>query len=103
MSYDRQQKATATAKATANGTSLQLSRRRNALHAHHLMRSILRRGSTRPHMSPSTNNIEETTYDPLGTWSGDENIDIREEDDDVDVCEKVKDLSNQEFPGKFRS
>ena len=48
------------------------------------------------------NDVEKTTYDPLGTWSDDENIDVREEEDDVDVSdEKVKELLNQEFPGKI--
>ena len=42
-------------------------------------------------------------YDPLGTWSDDDDIVVREEDDDVDVSEeKVKELLNQKFPGKFR-
>jgi hypothetical protein len=39
------------------------------------------------------NDVEKASYDPLGTWSNNEDIDVREEEDDVDVCEeKVKDL-----------
>jgi len=52
----------------------------------------------------SINHVEKTTFDPLRAWSDSADIDAIEEEETVDVCEeKVKELLNQEFPGKFRA
>ncbi len=48
--------------------------------------------------------IVKTSFDPLGTWSDDEEIDEGEKEAEIDVSEeKVKELLSQEFPGKFRA
>ena len=67
-----------------------------------LKRSLPKRGSRIQRILPTT--LRRQPVIPLGIWSEDEDIVVREEEDDVDISEKkMKGVLNREFPGKFRT
>ncbi len=99
VSYDRQQTAKAAAKAAAHVASVVAEKKGSASPQAKSSQARLLHVA-----NESMNAVEKTSFDPLGAWSDDEDLDVGEEDTDVDICEeKVKELLNQEFPVKFRA
>ena len=104
VSYDRQAAATAVAAAAAAAAAAVATAEKKE--AKGTTRSSQAKASqAKLHAAKeSINEVAKTSFDPLGTWSDDEDNDVGEKEVDVDVSEeKVKELLSQECLGMFRA